>query len=425
MARQSVAPVQAGMNRQELSAASPTEREEFPPGTPPLFYEWKPLSGAPVVRLSYDLVDELNFQAMKGFGAIPRRGAEVGGILIGQVDELARTVTVTGFQPIECRHARGPSYILESDELENLARALARLEQAEEDGERAVGFFRSNTRETLELAEEDRALLERFFPGEASICLMVRPFATRVSEAIFFFKRGGAWTADGPESVIPFRRKELGGGKRPRRPRAESEAPPAGAPQTSYPQATEVIETELPPVSRPLIPILPREARPTRTSAASERIPIPDLPEFGEDQPAKVRGTWVWIPLSFVFLLLGIVLGFQIAMSFNTGRGEQRNAPDVYGLGLSVTEAQGSLHLKWNASLPAFRNASKGNLSIQDGDNTKTVEITREDIERGGILYRRATPAVRFRLEIPQGERSTVSESVDYNRAEDQRRGVN
>lgn len=423
MARQSVAPVQAGMNRQELSTASPTDRVEFPPGTRPLFYEWRPLSGAPVVRLSYDLVDELNFQAMKGFGAIPRRGAEVGGILTGQVDERTRTVTVTGFQPIECRHARGPSYILESDELENFARTLARLEAAAEDGERAVGFFRSNTRETLDLAEEDRALLERFFPGEAGICLMVRPYATRVSEAIFIFKRGGAWTTDGPESVFPFRRKELGGGTRPRRPRAESEAPPAGA-QASHPPTAEVVETELPPVSRPLIPILPREARQTRTPAASDRIPIPELPEFDEDQPAKVRGTWVWIPLSFVFLLLGIVLGFQIAMSFTTSQGEQGNALDVFGLGLTVTEAQGSLHLKWDASLPAFRNASKGSLYIQDGDNTKTVEITREDIERGGILYRRATPAVRFRLEIPQGERSAVSESIDYGREEDQRPGV-
>ncbi|NWF83122.1 MAG: hypothetical protein HXY18_04750 [Bryobacteraceae bacterium] len=411
------------MNRQELSAASPTERAESPPGTLPLFYEWKPSSGAPVIRLSYDLVDELNFQAMKGFGAIPRRGAEVGGILIGQVDERARTVTLTGYQPIECKHARGPSYILESDELENLATALARLEPAEEGGERAAGFFRSNTRETLDLAEEDRALLERFFPGELSICLMVRPFATRVSEGIFFFKRGGAWTADGPETVFPFRRKELGGGKRPRRTATESEPPPAAS-RASSPPTTEVMETELPPVSRPLIPILPREARPTRTSAASERIPIPDLPEFGEDQPAKMRGTWVWIPLSFVFLLLGIVLGFQIAMSFTTGKGPQENAADPYGLELSVTEADGSLHLKWNASLPAFRNASKGHLSIQDGDNTKTVEITREDIERGGILYRRATPVVRFRLEIPQGERSAVSESVDYGRTEDQRRGV-
>lgn len=412
------------MNRQELSAASPTEKGEFPPGTPPLFYEWKPLSGAPVVRLSYDLVDELNFQAMKGFGAIPRRGAEVGGVLIGQVDERARTVTVTGFQPFQCKHARGPSYILESDELDNLAQTLSRLEPAEEGGERAVGFFRSNTRDSLELSEEDRALLDRFFPGETSICLMVRPFATRVSEAIIFFKRGGAWTTDGPESVIPFRRKELGGGKRPRRPRAESEPTPAGT-QASHPPATEAIETELPPVSRPLIPLLPREARHARNSAASEKIPLPDLPEFEEDHLAKVRGTWVWIPLSFVFLLLGIVLGFQIAMSFNTGKGQKGSAPDPYGLELSVTEADGSLHLKWNASLPAFRNASKGNLHIQDGDNTKTVEITREDIERGGILYRRATPVVRFRLEIPQGERSAVSESVDYGRAEDQSRGVN
>ena len=29
----------------------------------------------------------------------------------------------------------------------------------------------------------------------------------------------------------------------------------------------------------------------------------------------RLRGGWVWIPLSFVFLLVGTILGFQVALS--------------------------------------------------------------------------------------------------------------
>lgn len=72
-----------------------------------------------------------------------------------------------------------------------------------------------------------------------------------------------------------------------------------------------------------------------------------------------------------------------------------------------------SLHLKWNNSLPAFRNASSGVLHIQDGNNTKTVEITREDISRGGILYKHASPEVLFHLEIPQTGHSSVIETLE------------
>jgi hypothetical protein len=137
------------------------------------------------------------------------------------------------------------------------------------------------------------------------------------------------------------------------------------------------------------------------------------VPQFAEAKPSRVHGSWVWIPLSFIFLLLGIVLGFQIALSVSRTQKAVEQQADPYALELTAVEFGESLHLKWNGGLPAFRNASSAVLHIQDGNNTKTVEITREDISRGGILYKHASTEVHFRLEVPQTEHTFVSETLE------------
>lgn len=388
------------MKQQQFSATSPPGGGEPPEASPPPYYEWRAEGGALKVRLGFEVIDELNFEVMRGFGAIPRRGAEVGGILIGRADQQSRTVTVTGFQPVPCRHARGPSFTLEEGELETLAAALARLESGGDNPDWAVGFYRSSTRDTLELADEDLTLLDRFFPAEPAICLIVRPYATRVSQAAFHYRRDSAWVADGPGSVISFRRKELGGGTRPRRPRAPDPGP---AP-------AEVAQPELARAE----PLQAESAQPDLQQPDSVRFPIPEISRDEQEQPPKLRGTWVWVPLSFVFLLLGIVLGFQIALTFSRNSRPAGNSKDPYSLQLSVADSNGSLLLQWNPRSPALRDAPQGVLHIQDGDNSKSVELSGEDIERGGILYRNTTAEVLFRLEIQRGERNTVSESVRF-----------
>lgn len=51
------------------------------PGT----YTWEAPRKPQIVRLSLDAVDRMQQDVMRGFGAVPRRGAEVGGVLIGSV----------------------------------------------------------------------------------------------------------------------------------------------------------------------------------------------------------------------------------------------------------------------------------------------------------------------------------------------------
>mgnify|MGYP003380347882 CR=1 FL=1 len=45
---------------------------------------------------------------MTGFGAVPRRGAEVGGILLGRWEMETDTIWVDDVVLAQCEHRRGP-----------------------------------------------------------------------------------------------------------------------------------------------------------------------------------------------------------------------------------------------------------------------------------------------------------------------------
>jgi hypothetical protein len=96
----------------------------------PPFYTWQPPQKPITIRLYFDVVDRLLLEVMKGFGAVPRRGAEVGGFLLGRREESNGhpTVEVLQFEPIPCEHAEGPSFVLSANDLRLWADAKARLQ---------------------------------------------------------------------------------------------------------------------------------------------------------------------------------------------------------------------------------------------------------------------------------------------------------
>ena len=190
---------------------SPTSSAD--PARLPGVYVWEPPGKSIEVRVSLDLVDRMQQDVMKGFGAVPKRGAEVGGILLGHVtrgDKL--TVTVDDYELIEIPYKRGPSYLLSEDDAAKFQEAVTRARNRQNPLLNPIGYFRSHTRDSVGLGPEDLAITHLHFSEPETVVLLIRPFATKVSQAGFYFREDGAFQSGLPLLEFPFRRRELDGG---------------------------------------------------------------------------------------------------------------------------------------------------------------------------------------------------------------------
>ena len=86
--------------------------------------------------------------------------------------------------------------------------------------------------------------------------------------------------------------------------------------------------------------------------------------------------TGMWMVAAFVFLLLGVLLGYEASRIT-----APRRASD-FALSLAVERTGENLTVHWNPDAPAVRSASSGVLEIEDGGETKRVDLDRRRPER-------------------------------------------
>lgn len=361
----------------------------------PEYYLWEVPDKAIAIRLHYQVMDRMLLEVMRGFGLVPKRGVEVGGLLLGSIEAGEKlSVKIDDFDPVPCEHSRGPSYQL-SEADQRLFEAKLESRRTQNGGSsRVVGFYRSHTREGLTLAAEDLALLQARFPNPSDVALLIKPSATRVSIAGFFFREDGQFQEQS-YLEFPFRRRELGG---PAAALQDSREP--GPPSTSQDNGSaaegdlraQILEDAATPPLEEIKPI--REAR--------------------KVESAK-RPRSIWIPLSFIFLLLGTLLGFQAAMTLRS-RTAPPQAQAAYALALRADRTGDSLHVQWDRQALAVRDARHGLLLITDGDFKKTVELDGGQLQNGSVIYRHISDTVVFRLEIYPGDHNTVVETIEVRR---------
>ena len=131
-------------------------------------------------------------------------------------------------------------------------------------------------------------------------------------------------------------------------------------------------------------------------------------------QKKRKRSGWVWIPLSFIFLLLGVVLGFQVALSVGSKLPSGLRPPDPFTMNLQANQSGTSVHVRWDRSAPAIQNAPRGVLHIQDGSAEQRVDLDSLQLLNGSVIYRRAAENVKFRLEVFTSDKSSLSETVEF-----------
>jgi hypothetical protein len=340
---------------------------------------------------------------MRGFGAVPKRGAEVGGILLGtaEVQDGQILVNVEDFEAVSCDHASGPSYILSEDDRVEFVEAAERWRRGPEKRIYAVGYYRGHTRDGICLAAEDLAILQDLFPEPTAIALVVKPYATKVSMAGIFFREDGQYKADASHLEFPFRRKELGGGSSGMERMASAARfgqRTGDDPRLKYRQAELDEAAAVTPMTEPLY-------------AGG----IPEGPVAAPTKGKGVRGGWVWIPLSFIFMLLGVVVGFQIALSM---RPKQPANPwlEAWDMTLQVKKTGEELTVTWDPLAPPVRNASRGALIIQSREETRTIDLRGSQLQGGSVIYRGVPDRVIFRLEVYPRERVVVSEIAEFKR---------
>jgi len=355
-----------------------------PTQDPTGYYVWEVPGQPVVVHLRLDVLDRLAAEVMGGFGAVPRRGAEVGGLLIGTTRPGVPTVVqIDDVEPVACEYRRGPSYLFTEEDIVGFESRWARWQPSVSPSAYAVGYFRSHTRDGFSLEPEDCELLDQFFPAANDVALLIKPYATKASVGGFFVREHGVFPATTPLE-FPFRRRELLGEEPPpRRPRAEGrlEARMEGLPRSGG------------FLQQPL-----SASEPSLSDRAAQPHP---------------RSGWVWFPLTFLFLLLGVALGYQLDQTLGA-RATAHGAQD-FSLSLSAKRTGDNLRITWSRESPAVRSARKGLLEIDDGGFTKPVDLDVAQLQNGSLIYYTTSNTVRFRLTVyPQGRVSEV-ETLDWN----------
>jgi hypothetical protein len=338
-----------------------------PTQDPTGYYVWEVPGQPVVVHLHLDVLGRLTAEVMGGFGAVPKRGAEVGGLLIGTTRPGDPTVVrIDDVEPVACEYRRGPSYLFTEEDIVGFESCWARRQPSASPSAYAVGYFRSHTRDGFSLQPEDLELLGRFFPAGTDVALLIKPYATKASTGGFFIRDHGVFPATTPLE-FPLRRRELLG-----------EEPPPRRPRT-IPQQ---------PVPPPEPPLSNRAAQP------------------------HPRSGWAWFPLTFLFLLLGVALGYQLDQTLGA-RATAHGAQD-FSLSLSAKRTGDNLRITWSRESPAVRSAQKGLLEIDDGGFTKPVDLDAAQLQNGSLIYYTTSNTVRFRLTVyPQG-RVSVIETLDW-----------
>ncbi len=358
-------------------------------------YIWE-VPGKPLrVELDYGLIDRLEGEVMRAFGAVPRRGLEVGGILLGTaIAGEPNRVRIEDYEPILSRHENGPSYILSDRERRQFGEAVERWRAQSGLRSCVVGFYRSHTREGLEIGREDLELLSQFFPEETALALIVKPYATRPPVGGIFFREGATIRSKSSYLEFPFRSRELGGTALPR--------PEKSAPRNGHaPTVGSLERTVQPAPPPPPEPTTHHDGDADSTSTSGPRRTL------------NLSSGWVWIPLSVIFLLMGIALGFQTALSVRSEVGPG-SGQDPYASYLTATPSAGSVHVSWDRSSPVINAAKSGRLVILDDGNERDVDLDIVQLRNGSVVYSGASGDMDFRLEVTTAKDVVVSESIEF-----------
>ncbi len=379
--------------------------DTVPDESPREHYVWQPPGKPFTIKLAFDVIDRMNVEIMRGFGAVRRRGTEAGGVLLGRIDPVGSHsyITVDDFEPVPCEYAFGPSYILSTQDLQHLRKSLAQFDPSAGLDIYTVGYYRSHTRDGLFLDDGDLKFFREYFPDPLHIALLVKPFATRAGAAGFFFEEpNGVIVGRASYLEFPFRRKDL----------VESsgdpeEAPPEvrhSRPKRSVPSPARY---EPEPVETTVVPIY-------------ETKPIPGIPDYETKpmfghysaEPVRGRSPAGWLIFALMLVVFAVAAGYRYSGTMM--QSSAVSPADPFGLNLTASRVDDNILVKWDRQSLAVKGGWRGLLTITEGGDSKAVQMDVPQLQNGTVLYRHVAPEIHFKLEVFLKEQRSVVETYTW-----------
>ena len=356
-------------------------------------------------------------QINEGLRAVPRGGAEVGGLLLGRQSQTG-IVLAEEFVPIQIEYRFGPSFRLSDIDLKGIQSSMASIQK--DPSKAVVGFYRSRTRNDSRSQESDSELLavleqaHTSFTSNFHYYIAFTPLSKMSMTASISVRKDDGWD---DWQHVTLRSNPL--------------------------SASEPIEFETPPTVSPT-PAATLAQPPTRASAAplpvahSEPRAIPHPEPYAPPQPppralahseprSPSHSDWMpaaspaaepasrirQVPASWLIggAVLLAVIGVSAYLHFSTPQQPRLTFPITAAVPGSPTVAavrigfsaapEGPLwRLTWDRAAVAALNPTGAVLAIRDGGKEQQVGLTPSDLSSGTILYTPQTSDLLFSLNI-------------------------
>jgi TonB family protein len=346
------------------------------------FYTWT-FPGAPVrIHLRLSVVERLSSEVKRGFGAASPN-VEIGGLLIGTVDLQAHSVTIEDYEPFLSEQRSDHRFVISASAGSKLEMTLRRHRAKPYSRVSVVGYYRSHIGDGLGLSEADLALAHACFRDPANVFLLIKPSTEGSATAGFFFWEHGHIVSEFSFLEFPFDRCELAG----------AWIKPYGI------SASQILDAAQTDGERAFDEVLPAA--------------VPLAAE--ESAPAERHNTLRSLrsPLFAALLLAPVVLVYPAYVAYTTWAAWWTSAPNVRALALQVERHEDKLQVSWNRDSQAVKRASKGLLSIRDGDSPpRELALDGEQLRNGSVMYGPADDRVEVRLEVTGQDVTSTSETI-------------
>ncbi len=252
---------------------------------------WNPPQCPFAVEYSPRVLDDIRLSVVDAFFSLPRGGAEVGGILLGKYD--GARVIVSDYQPLECEHAFGPTFVLSARDLEKLRELLVAV-RPHPLGLQPVGWYHSHTRSELFLSDADQDIHHRYFLQPWHVALVLKPHTFNPTRAGFFFREADG-SIRGEASYLEFALEPLPLRPLPVAPHAQPASSSFGRAARESPGPIINVASERRPEPRRSFvgpsPPTPSAPQPIRPMAAAPPPPKPAAPP-----PPPMAALWTTDP---------------------------------------------------------------------------------------------------------------------------------